>query len=108
MSNLRNGYLVVSIKKLINFILLTSLNFALTFILIPIVLDKYLTYRQAFFICLPIIIFLTYFFCKIFASYYRKTDKFNFIDLIKFVILLFDFLLLIFNIYIWIALLKYY
>jgi hypothetical protein len=107
MKNLRSTYLFISLKRFVFFILLTILNVALTFLLIPVVADKDLTYRQAFYISLPIIILLAYFFSKIFASFYKETDKFNLVDLIKFVILLFDFLLLLFNIYIWIALLSY-
>jgi hypothetical protein len=107
MENPGNDILVLSIKKFIFFILLTLVNFGLTVILVPIVGEKYLTYKQALIICFPVIILLVYFFCNIFVSYYRHTDKFNFIDLLKFVILIFDFLLLAFNIYLWIAMLRY-
>lgn len=104
MQNFKDTDLFVSLKRFAFFILLTFLNLGLTFLLIPVVADKHLSHRQAIFISIPIILFLIYFFSKIFASFYRETDRFNLIDLIKFFILLFDFFVLLFNIYICIAL----
>jgi len=101
-----NNKFLSSAKRFTLLLLLTGLNILLALILFPIVLDKRLTYKQAFYISLPLIACLLFFVSKRIIWFYKEKDNFGFLDLIGFTILIFDVLLLIVNIYVWISLLN--
>lgn len=81
------------------------LNLGLTYFLVVVVWDGSVTYKQAFFISIPVIILLAIHFAKSVYWFYLKEQHFNFLDLVRFVMLIFSILLLVFNICVWLPLL---
>ncbi len=97
--NFKDTYLYTSLKRLLYFSLLTFFNLALCISFIPFKGESNISLFQNLFFCVPLIIILIYFFFKILSPFFKERGTFNLVDAFIFNILLFDLILLFFNMY---------
>ncbi len=92
--------LIEAIKSFAIFLAFVFANFCVTIILAPILMDDFLSTKQALLISIPILIAIFAYYIKTLIGYYSGTGKAIAIDLIRFFILIFEFFHLVFNIYV--------